>query len=191
MTQQIMKRGILQQFHPGTCTADVLIIEATSYALSNVPIATSVDGTSAIAGASCVVLFLDAHNPTDAIILAVYGVAPNPTPGRVVFGTPTLQLNAVSIGSGVTNTYTLSNIPAGALGVLLRGFFVSGTVGAWVGVAPHGATINTYFVLGDTQVASVSLNGNGVVPVDSSGRVDVKANNGTCNVTLYTYGYVF
>lgn len=157
--------------------------------------ASNVDGTSAIVGASCVVLFLDANNPNDAVILAIYGTAPSPIPGRVVFVTPFQQLNAITINAGTTNTYAVtggsSGIPAGVRGVLCRAFFSSATVGAWVGIAPHSGIINLYFVLGNEQVASQSINGNAIVPVDGNGQIDVKANTGNCTITLYTYGYIF
>lgn len=193
MTEQVIKRGLLQTFNSATYTASVLIIEATSYVLANVPVATSVDGTSALIGANCAVLFLDAQNPSDAVILAIYGVTPVPAPARVVFVTPFIQLNNVAINSGVTNTYTLtgvtSGLPVGITGVLCRAYFGSATVGAWAAIAPHGGTIGNYFVLGNQQIANQSMNGNALLPLDSSGQIDVKANLGNCTITLYTYGY--
>jgi hypothetical protein len=191
VTEQLIKRGILQSFSASMYTASVLILEATSYVLDNVPIATCVDGTSALIGASCVVLFLDAQNPTDAVIIAVYGSAPVPTPGRVTFVTPILQVNAATINAGNINTYALNGIPANTLGVLCHAFFSSANVGAWIGFAPHGGSIGSYWVLGNEQVANQSVNGNALLPVDASGQIDVKANTGNCVVTLYTYGYVF
>src|SRR5262245_8825497 len=80
MTHQIIKRGLLQSFDPSSYTATVLILEATSYSLAGVPIATSVDGTSALAGAPCAVLFFDEQNTDDAVVLAIYGKAPSPSP---------------------------------------------------------------------------------------------------------------
>lgn len=194
MTEQLIKRGIFQSFDPIGYTASVLIIEATSYTLSGVPVATSIDGSSALSGSSCAVLFLDANNPEDAVVLAIYGAAPDHTPGRVIFVPPFLQINAVTINAGVTNTYSVtsasSGIPSSARGVLCRAFFSSATVGAWVGIAPHSGAIGSYCVLGNLQVASQSVNGNALVPLDSNGQLDVKANTGNCTVTLYTYGYV-
>src|SRR5579883_1429087 len=110
---QSIRRGILQSFNNSTYTATVLIIEATSYVLSNVPIATSVDGTSAIAGAQCAVLFFDESNHSDAVIIAIYGTAPTHAPGRVVFITPVQEINASVINAGNTSTFTLSSPPAG------------------------------------------------------------------------------
>src|SRR5579885_2701522 len=68
----LIKRGILQSFSPVTYTAAVLLFEATSYALSGVPVANHIDGTSALAGALCAVLFFDEHNQQDAVIIAIF-----------------------------------------------------------------------------------------------------------------------
>ncbi len=190
MTQQITKRGILQLFNTVTYTADVLIIEATSYVLSNVPIATHVDGTSAIVGASCAVLFLDAHNPTDAIIVAIYGQAPTPPPGRVTFIAPTVQVNGDVIASGVTNTYTISGIPNNALGIIFKAFFRASVSPAHIDLAAHGGNLSETCSLGEVTSTSQTLNGSGILPLSPDGRIDIKANNGNCTTTLYVYGYI-
>jgi hypothetical protein len=192
-TTQVIKRGILQTYNPATYTATVLIIEATSYVLSNVPIASSVDGTSAISGASCAVLFLDAQNPTDAVIIGVYGSAPSPQPGRVNFVAGYQQINASTISIGTTSTYQISgngNIPTGALGVLFSAFFTCTLAGTSISLAPHGGTMANYAQIGNLYTANATVKGNGVLALDANGKIDIQANNGNCVVTLYTYGYV-
>ena len=189
MTEQAIKRGLLQSFDPGSYTGDVLILEATSYVLEDVPIATSIDGTSGIAGASCAVLFFDAQNQTDAVIIAVYGVVPSPTPGRVTFCTPIQEINAASITSGSTSTFTMSSLPAGALGIIGRFILSSGTSGANITIAPHGGTIADYGQVG--AVTTVALAGMAIIPIDSNAQIDIKANSGNCTVTLWVYGYIF
>ena len=191
MTEQLIKRGILESFNPSTCTATVLIIEATSYVLSNVPIATSVDGTAAISGANCAVLFLDAQNPADAVIIAVYGIAPAPVPGRVVFTTPVQQINASTVNIATINTYAMSGLPAAALGIIFKAFFTCTLAGTSIYLAPHGGTIASYSAIGNLSAANATMDGNGILPVDASGKIDIQANNGNCVVTLYTYGYIF
>ena len=62
-----IKRGILQSFDSSSYTASVLLFEATSYALTGIAVANHIDGTSAINGALCAVLFFNEHNPQDAI----------------------------------------------------------------------------------------------------------------------------
>lgn len=196
---QVVRRGLFQSFNSSAYTASVLLLEATSFYLQNVPVATHIDGTSAQAGAYCAVLFFDEQNYADAVVIAIYpngsqGI-PLPAPGRVVLVTPFQQLNAVTINAGTTNTYTLTGggtgIPAGAHAVLARAFYGSATVGAYVQFAPHSGSIDQYWVLGNTSVASQNVGGNAILPVDANGQVDVKANTGNCTVTMYTYGYVF
>lgn len=189
-TQQTIRRGILQRFDISTSTASVLIVEATNYVLSNVPIATSIDTSSAIAGAPCAVLFFDECNHTDAVILAVYGLAPSPSPGRVIFTTPIRQINAQTINNGVTSAFTMNGLPAGILGIVYRLTMSTSTAGAFLYAGPHGATLSNYAELDNPGMAGAIVTISGILPVDTSGKIDVHANGGTCVVTLFTFGYV-
>ncbi len=192
---QAIKRGILQSFDPTSYTASVLILEATSAFLSGVPVATSMDGTSALAGAYCAVLFFDEQNVADAVVLAVYpnssqGV-PGPAPGRMVMTTPVQQINAVVIANTTTQTFTMAtNIPVGAKAAVFKAYFTSATTGTFIQIAPHGGDITAHAAIGNLAVANGYLDGTGIVQMDSNGQIDVKANGGNCTVTLYTYGYV-
>ena len=190
----LIKRGLLQSFNPTTYTASVLFFEATSFALTGVPMANHIDGTSAVIGSLCAVLFFDEHNPQDAVIIATFATIPAPPPGRVTFVTGYQQLHNVIITAGTTQTYTLasaSGIPTGVLGVLYKAFFTSPTVGAFLQLAPHGASdMAAYASIGNITVANSYLNGMGVLQVDATGSLDITANAGACTVTLYTYGYV-
>jgi hypothetical protein len=195
-----IKRGVLTGFDANSYTATVLLLEATSSALSNVPIATHIDGTSAQIGDLCAILFFDEQNYQDAVIIAVYpngasGV-PTPPPGRVTFVTGFQQFSATAINSGVTSTFSVTGgsagIPTGALGVLCKASFSSPTAGAFLHLAPHGASdITAYMTLGNIQVASSFVYGGGLLPVDAQGKIDIKANVGNCTVWLSTYGYVY
>ncbi len=191
---QVIKRALIMKFYPASYTADVLILEATSTQLQGVPITTQADGTSAQPGALCALLLFDEQNLSDGCILAIYGNAPSQPPGRTVIVPGYQQFSNVAIAAGVTQTFSLaggsSGIPVGALGVLFKAFYGSTVVGAYVNMAPHGGSIGNYVTIGNTQAASQSVNGNGVLPVDANGQIDVQANAGTCNVTLNTYGYV-
>lgn len=196
---QIIKRGVLISFNNASYTASVQILEATSTLLSSVPIATHVDNSSALPGALCAVLFFDAQNPADAVVIAMYPNGstglPTPPPGRVSYTIPALIFSSFTIGSGSTSTWTVTGgstgIPTNATGVLCKAYFSSVTVGAYITVAPAGAGANSskYLTVGNLQVASQFLNGAGLVPVDSLGRLDIGANTGTCTTTLYVYGY--
>ena len=190
----LIKRGLLQSFNPTTYTASVLLFEATSFALAGVPIANHIDGTSAVAGALCAVLFFDEHNPQDAVIIATFAAIPAPPPGRVTFVAGYQQFHNVPLAAGATQTFTLtgaSGIPTGVLGVLYKAFFTSPTVGAFIQLAPHGASdITAYASIGNIAVANGYLDAMGVLQVDATGSLDIKANTGACTVTLYTYGYI-
>jgi len=198
--RESIKRGILVSFNPATYTANVLILEATSAFLEGIPVACHLDGTSAQVNSPCVVLFFDEQNYTDAVVLAVYPNAsqgiPVPTPGRLVFVAGYQQVSNQSINAGAVSTFTLtggaSGIPVGALGVLYKAYFTSATVGAFIQLAPHAASdITAYATIGNLAIASGFLNGTGFLQLNANGRIDIKANTGTCTVTLYTYGYTF
>ncbi len=190
----LIKRGLLQSFNPTTYTASVLLFEATSFALAGVPVANHIDGTSAVVGALCAVLFFDEHNPQDAVVIATFAAIPAPPPGRVTFVAGYQQVHNVTIAAGVTQTFTLtgaSGIPTGVLGVLYKAFFTSPTVGAFIQLAPHGASdITAYASIGNIAMASSYLDGMGILQVDATGSLDIKANTGACTVTLYTHGYI-
>jgi len=85
----------------------------------------------------------------------------------------------------------VAGIPAGATGVLYKAYFTSATVGTYIHLAPHSAAdLSAYVTIGNLSTASGFLNGGGLLPVDSAGKIDIKANLGACTVTLYTYGYI-
>jgi hypothetical protein len=196
---QVIKRALLTAFDPATYTASVLLMEATSTVLTNVPMAFHMDGTSTPNnGSLCAVLFFDEHNSTDAVVLAVYSTGsgvPTPPPGRTTFVTGFRQINGDTLTAGSLTSYSLtgggSGIPAQVLGVLCKVYISSATVNAYVQLAPHGASdLSAYMTVGNIPVASSTVNSVGTLAVDASGRVDIKAFVGTCNLTLYTYGYI-
>ena len=185
-------------FNPATYTANVLIIEATSAFLQGVPVACHLDGTSAQTNTPCLVFFFDEQNPADCVVTAVYpngtqGI-PSPAPGRVVFVSGFQQVNGSVINAGVTSNFQISGaggIPTGALGIIYKCYFTSPTSGAYINIAPHGGAIGNYQTLGNLPAASAYINANGIVQLDSNGKIDIQANTGQCTVTLYTHGYTF
>src|SRR5215472_1484032 len=194
---QAIKRGIITAFNPATYLASVLIIEATSATLDNVPIANHIDGTSAIVTAYCAVLFFDENNPNDCVIIAAYGNGaggfPVPPPGRVVFVAGFQQVASSLINSGTTSTFQISGnggIPLGALGILFKLSFSSSAVPAHLDMAAQGGDLANTVSLGDLQAIGATMQGVGICPLDSAGKVDIKANGGNCTTTLRTYGYV-
>ncbi|GCE21613.1 hypothetical protein [Dictyobacter kobayashii] len=196
---QVIKRALLTAFNPTSYTASVLLLEATSTELTNVPLAFQADGSSTpINGSLCAVLFFDEHNATDAVVLAVYSTGsavPTPPPGRITFVNGYRQINGDVLSAGTLATYTLSGgssgIPGRALGVLYKAYFSSSSVNSYLQLAPHGASdLSAYVTLGNIASAGATINGGGLLALDALGRVDIKAFVGTCTLTLYTYGYV-
>src|SRR5258708_4950985 len=96
----IIKRGILQAFNASTYTASVLLFEATSFALAGIPVANHIDGTSALVGAMCAVLFFDEHNPQDAVVIATFATVPTHPPARVTLLNGYNQLSGSVITAG-------------------------------------------------------------------------------------------
>ncbi len=193
----IIRRGIIQAFSPATYTAAVLLFEATSSFLQGVPIANHIDGTSGLVGALCAVLFFDEHNPQDAVVIATFANGssglPAPPPGRLTFVTGHLQFNNIAIAAGATSTFTLVGgaIPSSALGVVYKAYFTSATVASFINLAPHGAAdITAYATIGNLASANGFVNGGGLLQLDANGQIDVRANGGSCTVSLYTHGYV-
>jgi hypothetical protein len=194
-----IKRGILKAFDVSSYTASVQLMEATSYALGGIPVVNNVDGSSAIIGAWCAVLFFNDNNPQDAVVIAVFDsvgrAIPTPPAGRLTFVSSYLQMSGATIAAGGTNTYTLtggiSGIPTEVTGIVFKAYFTSVSSGAYIQLAPHGASnIGAYASIGNLPAGGGVLNGGGLLAVDSSGKIDIKANVGNCTVTLYTYGYV-
>ncbi len=194
---QIIKRGILTGFNATNYTASLLLIEATSTFLNGVPMATHIDGTSAQIGAFCAVLFFDEQNPSDAVVLAIYpngsqGV-PSPAPGTLTLVTPAQQISSATINTGTTNTYTIvgsGGIPTGALGVLFKAYFTCPVSPAHIDLAAHGGDLGKTCSIGDIATNNQILNGGGLLPLSTDGKIDIKANGGNCTVNFFTYGYL-
>jgi hypothetical protein len=68
------------------------------------------------------------------------------------------------------------------------GFFTSATAGSYVQIGAHGAT--NVIALGNLYAANGFINGGGIVTVDITGNIDLKANVGDCVVTFSIYGYI-
>jgi hypothetical protein len=194
-----IKRGIMQSFSASTCTASILLLEATSTYLQGVPVNTALDAASALPGAFCAVLFFDEANPQDAVVLAVY---PNGTQGipagtnGIIFVPGYQQITNVTIPAGTTQTFTLtggsSGIPVGAKGVIYKVAFTSpgSSTNVYIHLAPHGGTIYAYGGVGNTDNLNQTIDGMGVLQVDSNGMIDINANNGACTIDLFTHGYI-
>jgi len=175
------------------------MLEAGSTTLTGIPIATSVDFTSAVYGAPCAVLFFDETNPLDAVIIAMYTNStnglPSPQPGRAAFIAGFQLVTAAVITSGSTVTYTpatgvVGQEPTTAIAVVYHAAFSSPTVGAFIQMCPNSGVIGNYAASGNVQVANQTVHTNGILQLDSGGQIQVKAGGGTATFNLFIHGYI-
>ena len=66
-------KAAVRSFDAATHTAAVQITGSLATWLDGVPVARNIPATQVTAGRHCAVLFFDAANPSDAVVLAVYG----------------------------------------------------------------------------------------------------------------------
>jgi len=68
----MIKKGILKAFNSGTYLASVQLIGSLSVWLDNVPTSRAIAAADIVAGRNVAVLFYDAGNPSDCVIMAVW-----------------------------------------------------------------------------------------------------------------------
>ncbi|MCY4625642.1 MAG: hypothetical protein OXC99_11675 [Chloroflexi bacterium] len=66
-------KATIRTFNATTYTATVQITGSLATWLADVPVARNIPATAVTDGRTCAVLFFDAGNPSDAVVLAVYG----------------------------------------------------------------------------------------------------------------------
>lgn len=69
----VLEHGILRGYDAGTHTATVQITGSLASYLGGVKVARNIASAEMVAGRSCIVAFLDAANPEDGAVIAVYG----------------------------------------------------------------------------------------------------------------------
>ena len=67
-----IRKGVVKAFDAGTYRATVQVAGSLSVWLAGVAVARNIAAGEMVAGRSCAVLFFDAANPQDAVVLAVY-----------------------------------------------------------------------------------------------------------------------
>lgn len=72
-----IRRATVKSYDAGSHKASVQIAGSLGVWLDGVPVATDVPAADVVAGRSCSVLFLDEHNPADAVVLEVHGALPS------------------------------------------------------------------------------------------------------------------
>ena len=68
-----MLKGTLRSFNADTYTATVQISGSLATWLDGVPVARNIAAADVTEGRTCALVFFDASNPADAVVLAVYG----------------------------------------------------------------------------------------------------------------------
>jgi hypothetical protein len=121
-------------------------------------------------------------------------IGPNGQIRVIVFITPVGILSSLAFTSGQVQTFTAwgqTGIPAsGPIAVFGTGLFTSSTTGTNVSFYPNGGTSGSYGVVGNMQVASSFCNGFVLVPLDGTGKFQVKSNSGASTTSFNCYGYI-
>jgi len=67
-----IRKGVVKAFDAGTYKATVQVAGSLSVWLAGVAVARNIAAGEMVAGRSCAVLFFDAANPQDAVVVAVW-----------------------------------------------------------------------------------------------------------------------
>jgi len=76
----LIRFGVIKSFDKDVYQADVEIIGYHGTYIESVPVALSVREDLVTEGARCVILFFDEINPSDAVVLALFGGRPAEDP---------------------------------------------------------------------------------------------------------------
>ena len=68
----MIKKGILKAFDSGTYTAAVQIAGSLAVWLEDVPVSRGIPTAEMVTGRNVAVIFLEAGNPDDAVVVAVW-----------------------------------------------------------------------------------------------------------------------
>lgn len=117
--------------------------------------------------------------------------------GSMYFTTPFTQSNNGTLNSGNTVTFTVwgnGGVPSGAIAVLLNAFFSTSAAGTFATFTPHGTAWSNgnYPAVGTSfNATNICMGSSLIVPLDTAGKFDVKANNGNCiGFYIVQYGYI-
>lgn len=88
-------KGFLRAYYVGTHTADVQLAASTIQTLDGIRVATHIHAVDCVVDRECTVLFFDASNPSDAIVIGVQGALPGSPASD-----PTVRAIALTIDGG-------------------------------------------------------------------------------------------
>jgi hypothetical protein len=80
---EALHKGFIRAYYVGTHTADVQLAASTLETLPAVRVATHIQAADCVVDRECTVLFFDASNPADAIVIAIQGALPSGGGGGV------------------------------------------------------------------------------------------------------------
>jgi hypothetical protein len=69
----MIKKAILKSWYSGTYEATIQISGSAKAYLEGVKVARNIPSAEMVPGRNLTVLFLDRNNPSDAVVIAVYG----------------------------------------------------------------------------------------------------------------------
>lgn len=75
--------GQIVSYDPATNTANVLLLGSLTRIVGPVPVTACAPRDLTLAGASCLVVLLDAHNPRDGVVVAVWPASGGPSGSRL------------------------------------------------------------------------------------------------------------
>ena len=67
-----VRKGVIKDFDSGTYRATVQVAGSLSVWLEGVPVARNIPPSEMVTGRHCAVIFFEATNPQDAVVVAVY-----------------------------------------------------------------------------------------------------------------------
>jgi hypothetical protein len=92
--------GQIVSYDPATNTASVLLLGSLTRLVGPVPVTACAPRDLTLAGASCLVVLLDVHNPRDGVIVAVWPTVGGPSGSRLTqAGVVVIGVTAASSGS--------------------------------------------------------------------------------------------
>jgi len=77
MTTPLLRKAVVRAYTAGTHKADVQLVGDLPTTLPGVRVATDIPAADVAVGRECTILFFDAHNPADAIVITIQGALPS------------------------------------------------------------------------------------------------------------------
>lgn len=148
----VIRRGIIQAFHPATWTATVQVLPSQGNYLTNLQVAKHLLAAEILPGDQCAVLFFDELNPADALVIAVYSI-PSAAPVP-----PVTSLAGGVGGAALTGNVALVPGPSGNVTITESGqqIVIDASGGSGSGSAPLVSTSASTVTITDTALHTLN-----------------------------------